>query len=392
MARERFGFQARISCGTPMRQGVDRMRNTHHVAEQSWTDGAATVVDEPIAETEAEATSERLEWDADEGQTRPFGRDAGTELQWVGMVGWSQGRAPEQLVTPLPVKSLPGVRRLSPAARAFLTATEPRGRRREQSIVEASVERTERTPRPWVMWLGPKGWVGFAAGMLAGSLVLLVVAVVIARSGREAAGSVAGAGTNAAARGGASLPARLEAVDAVTVRAPTSGLVRRAAGRGVGLRAGEMLVELRHPNGAAAQRLAELNALLDEYEDSPEHAAEITRARTAYERASRGPALSTVGAPFAGVVVAPPPRPGAAVAAGDELAQLAASVQLVVPSSDVEGNGAACHVVLLDRQGMLLEGQLVPSGLDAHTRTIALAGFPGELPMGMIGRARAICP
>jgi hypothetical protein len=225
--------------------------------------------------------------------------------------------------------------------------------------------------------------------MLAASLVLLIVAVVIARSGRA---SVAAAAP-VAARTGTS-PALLEAVDAVTVRASaaTAGVVRRAVARGAALGAGEALVELRRPNPVAAQRLTELNGLLDEYDEGGDHTAEIARARAAYERAMRIPATAAARAPFAGIVVGEPPRPGATIASGNDLARLAASVRLVVPAADVDGSGPTCRVVLLDRPGALLDGRLLPPGHDGTSRAIMLGGFQSDLPLGMIGRVRAICP
>jgi hypothetical protein len=228
--------------------------------------------------------------------------------------------------------------------------------------------------------------------MLAASLLLLLLAIMVSRSGHAAGPAtpvaVAAAGAGSARAGGAP-PAVLEAGDVFTVRATvaTSGVVRKAAARGTALHAGEVLVEVRRANPAAAQKLEALNEL---YEESGDHEAEIERARQAYERA-RQPTQLAVRTQSAGVVVGEPLRPGVAVAAGEELARLSTSVRLVVAGSDIEGNGATCQVLLLDRPGVLLDGRLVPGAPDARGRTISLAGFPADLPFGTVGRVRAIC-
>jgi hypothetical protein len=368
--------------------------NTREVEGLTWNDGAATVVDGPLDDGNG-----GLEWDTDESETARFDRSLADDqaLQWIGMMGFSQVRPSRAVAAPVESRPLPGVRRLSATAQAFLAARDGGG----PAVVVAPpspspspsprpepfvADHTERTARPW---LGPRTWMGFAAGMLAASLLLLVLAVVVSRSGRTsvAAGPIAVIGP-VAARAIAAPPALLEAVDVAPVRATaaTSGVVRRAAARGTALRAGEALVELRRPNPAAAQKLDALNEL---YEESGNHEAEIERARAAYERA-RQPILLTVRAPGAGLVVGEPPRPGVALAAGEELARVAAAVRLVMAAGDVEGSGATCQVLLLDRPGVLLDGRLVP-GPDARSRSISLASFPADLPLGAVGRVRAIC-
>jgi hypothetical protein len=95
--------------------------------------------------------------------------------------------------------------------------------------------------------------------------------------------------------------------------------------------------------------------------------------------------------PVAGVVVGETARAGTTVEAGDEVTRVAASVRVVLAASDVEGAGVACRVVLLDRKGLILDGRLVPGVAAAGTRTIAVKSFPAELPLGTVGRAKAIC-
>jgi hypothetical protein len=386
--------------------------NTSETAnELSWPEGSATLVDRPLDP----AGDRGLEWDEDEGQTVRVGKLMPAEaraVQWVGMVGVSSGPAPPLRVLPLRgVAARPGLRRLSPAARAFLEATqtsatapaaEPRVAEPRVSqplvakplVVEPYVaDRTERTPRPR---LSGKAWAGLAAGMLALSVVLLVVAMGVAGSrhvGAVPARATAPIAAPPLPRASPRMPAVIEAVDAVPVRATaaTAGVVRRAVARGGALRAGDVLVELRRPNPAAARRLAELNELLDAYDDAGDHAGELARARAAYERAAQQPTAVTVRAPTAGVVVGDPPRPGAAVEPGDELSRLAASVRLIVGAGDVEGDAARCRVLLLDRPGVLLDGRLLPGVPDAHSRTIEVAAFPANLPLGTVGRVRAIC-
>jgi predicted deacylase len=191
----------------------------------------------------------------------------------------------------------------------------------------------------------------------------------------------------------ASLSAVLEAVDASSVRATaaTAGVVRHSAARGSAIAAGASLVELRRSSPTAARKLAELNALIDEYEDSREHADEIARARSEYREAARAAIGSAVRAPRAGVLVASLVRPGDTVEAGDEVARVASAVRLIVGAGDVEGAGAACSVALLERPGLVLDGQLVPGVPEARSRTIALSSFPSDLPLGSIGRVKATC-
>ncbi len=218
----------------------------------------------------------------------------------------------------------------------------------------------------------------------------------------------------------ADLAAVLEAVDVTTVRATdaTAGQVRRAIARGTPVARGSALVTLGRADPEPARRLAELDALLEQYDESspaapapaaaaaPASAAASTaagklasapavaieRARVAYERAvadSRDAAV--VRAPAAGIVVGTPPRIGEAVAAGAELARVAASVQLVVPARDVEGDGADCRVALYDRGRAVVDGTLIPTVADAGSRTVTLTRFPADVPLGAIGRVKAVC-
>ena len=214
------------------------------------------------------------------------------------------------------------------------------------------------------------------------------------------------------------LAAVLEAVDVTTVRATdaTAGQVRRALARGTPVARGSPLVTLSRADPEPARRLAELDALLEQYDESspaatpsasaPAKAAAsaaagglasapavaIERARAAYERAvadSRDAAM--VRAPAAGIVVGTPPRIGEAVAAGAELARVAATVQLVVPARDVEGDGADCRVALYDRGRAVVDGTLIPTVADAGSRTVTLTRFPADVPLGAIGRVKAVC-
>jgi hypothetical protein len=49
-------------------------------------------------------------------------------------------------------------------------------------------------------------------------------------------------------------------------------------------------------------------------------------------------------------------------------------------------------VVLVDRPGVTLDGRLMPGAADARSRTITLRSFPADLPLGTVGRVRALCP
>jgi hypothetical protein len=103
------------------------------------------------------------------------------------------------------------------------------------------------------------------------------------------------------------------------------------------------------------------------------------------------PASVTVHALAGGIVVGDPVRAGVTVEAGDELLRVASSVRLVVPAGDVEGSGGGCRVALLDRPGVVLDGRLLPGVPEARSRTVALTGFPADLPLGTVGRVKALC-
>jgi hypothetical protein len=345
--------------------------NTRETANQpTWPDEAATLVDGPF-----DGSHRGLEWDEDEGQTLRFRQSIPDDARSVRRVGVVSFLPPRE-----PAVAEPHVAEPYPS--------------------EPFAERTERTARPR---LGTKTWAGLAGAMLGVSVVLLGWAVVIARSRHASIVSVAAAAPSVpapAARGEPSMPAVIEAVDAIPVRATaTAGVVRRAAARGAALRAGEALVELRRPNPIAAQKLAVLNDLADEYEDddAADHADEIAHARADYEKAARLPdEVVVVRAPSDGVVVGSPPRPGTRVVIGDELGRMAASVRLILGAGDVDGRGTICRVVLLDHPAghpaALLDGRLLPGIPEARSRTIALSRLPADLPLGTVGRVRAICP
>jgi hypothetical protein len=187
------------------------------------------------------------------------------------------------------------------------------------------------------------------------------------------------------------LEAVLEAVDVTTVRASeaTAGAVRRVAPRGSPVSRGSPLVTLRRPDLEPPRRLAALDALLEEYDES---APAIERARAEYEAAvARSSDAAVVRAPAAGIVVGAPLRPGDVAAAGDELARIAAAVQLVLPAGDVEGDVGDCRVALLDRGRVVVDGKLVPAVADARSRTVTLARFPADVPLGAVGRVKAVC-
>ncbi|HEX4458280.1 MAG TPA: hypothetical protein VIA18_09945, partial [Polyangia bacterium] len=129
----------------------------------------------------------------------------------------------------------------------------------------------------------------------------------------------------AASSSGDELAAVLEAVEITSVRAgdDNAGTVRRAVARGTPVTRGSPLVTVHRADPEPARRLAELDALLEQYDDASPTAPALERARAAYERAvaeSRDAAV--VRAPVAGIVVGVPPRVGEVVAGGAELARV----------------------------------------------------------------------
>jgi hypothetical protein len=348
----------------------------HPSATLDWgPDESATVIDPPLEDG-------ALEWDAEEGATPQLEQAAHERgLQWVEMVRVSRRRIGRP-----PLRARPALEAGAPTTRSWPPVAAPL----------AHVEPAARPPL-----LTAKDWIGFGAGMLAASVLALVSALLATRAPRTVTLAAAPATTAVATTAVATtspptavaLPSVLEAVDAVAVRATATraGMVRRAAARGSAVAIGDVLVELRGANPEAAQKLDELNQLLDEYEGAQDQTGAAARARAAYERAAASLAPVAVRAKSAGIIVGDPVRPGVTAEAGDELLRLAASVRLIVPAADVDGTGAACRVTLIDRPGVVLDARLVPGVPEAHSRTLALSSFPATLPLGTVGRVSAIC-
>lgn len=262
-----------------------------------------------------------------------------------------------------------------------------------------------REPSPDCAWKGERharrrtaAYAAGAAVALAGSLVGLIG---WARAAATSAAAPAFASTRlpaialvASVAPHDELAAVLEAVDVSTIRATddTAGIVRRVAALGSAVARGSPLVTLHRPDREPARKLAVLDALLEQYDESSGAAPAIDRAREDYERAvagSRDAAVVRATAP--GVVVGTPLRTGDVAAAGAELVRVAASVQLVMPAGDVDGEGSDCRVALLDRGRVVVDGRLVAAVPDVGSRTIALARFPADVAPGAIGRVKAVC-
>ena len=187
------------------------------------------------------------------------------------------------------------------------------------------------------------------------------------------------------------LPATLEADGLTHLASTLDGTVRRAVAEGSSVKSGAPLVETGSASPDVEKKRAKLAELEAKYGKSPDYADFIAQARDDYERAARRSGRAVMTAPHAGIVTRQRVRVGDTIHRGDDACELAARVRLIVATGSVEGNAAACRALLLDREGAVIAGHMLPFPPDARVRTLLVDKMPPGLPIGAVGKVRVTC-
>lgn len=180
-------------------------------------------------------------------------------------------------------------------------------------------------------------------------------------------------------------PALLQAIDVLIVPTHMSGVVKEIVPRGTPVSAHETVADLE--DGSLAKKRQRYEELRSKYADNDDYVEAIEEARLDLEKL-HSTHLQT---PSGGIVVSTSVKEGEKVKRGDEIARVAARVDLRLDSAAITfhaGIGTGCKVTL--KPGATVDGTLSPLS-DGGWRTISLGRLPPDIEPGAMPDAHAVC-